>query len=241
MKAYYERDGITIYHGDCREILPTLGPVDHVITDPPYSEETHGKTWRSALMAEAGYPRVSAAHKGLGFDAITAPEMCDFARWSAVNCRRWWIAFSDIEGVSAWMAVVRAAGLEYIRTCVWDKVDGTPQLSGDRPAVGAEAIVMAHPKGRKVWNGGGRRGVFRHATNGATQGPKPHPSTKPLPLMRELVSLFTDPGETILDPFMGSGTTLRAAMDLGRKAIGIELEERWCHVAAERLSQQVLL
>jgi site-specific DNA-methyltransferase (adenine-specific) len=64
---------------------------------------------------------------------------------------------------------------------------------------------------------------------------------KPIELMRELVSLFTDPGELILDPFMGSGTTLRAAKDLGRRAIGIELEEKYCEIAVQRLAQEVLL
>lgn len=237
---YYQDAAVTLYHGDNRDVLPTLGAVDHVITDSPYSEETHGKTWRSKLMAEQGYQRVSAAHDGLGFEAITDAEIQDFLRWSATNCRRWLLAFSDVEGVARWMAFLRASGLDYVRTCMWDKVDGTPQLSGDRPAVGAEAIVCGHPKGRKRWNGGGTRGVFRHATNGANKGAKPHPSTKPEPLMAELIALFTDPGELIADPFCGSGTTLVAAKRLGRRCIGIERDERYCEVSAERLSQGAL-
>lgn len=67
-----------------------------------------------------------------------------------------------------------------------------------------------------------------------------HPTTKPLGLVSRFVSLFSEAGETILDPFMGSGTTLRAAKDLGRKAIGIEIEERYCEIAARRLEQEVL-
>lgn len=94
---------------------------------------------------------------------------------------------------------------------------------------------MGHPVGRKRWNGGGKRGVYRHATNGE-RGVKPHPSTKPEPLMSELLMDFTDVGELILDPFCGSGTTLAAAKKLGRKAIGIEREEKYCEVAARRLS-----
>jgi site-specific DNA-methyltransferase (adenine-specific) len=239
-KPYYEHNGITIYHGDCRAILMAHPAVDHVITDPPYSHETHGKTWRSKKMAESGYQRVSAAHDGLGFEAISDEDVELFVAWCVAYCRRWMLAFSDIEGVSRWITAIRGVGLEYVRTCIWDKVDGTPQLTGDRPAVGAEAIVMAHRRGRKVWNGGGKRGVYRHATNGTHNGPKPHPATKPEPLLMELLADFTQPGEIVLDPFMGSGTTLVAAKRLGRQAIGIEIEEKYCEVAAQRLSQEAL-
>ena len=236
MKPYYEDASVTLYHGDCFAVLSESVPiVSHVITDPPYSEETHGKTWRSKMMAEEGYQRVSAAYDGFGFDAITDEQVRQFLRWCATHCQRWVICFSDIEGVARWMTTMRDEGLEYVRACMWDKVDGTPQLTGDRPAVGAEAIVMAHPQGRKRWNGGGKRGVYRHATNGGT-GIKPHPSTKPEALMCELVQDFTDEDDLILDPFAGSGTTLVAAKKLGRRAIGIEREEKYCEVAARRLS-----
>jgi hypothetical protein len=237
---YYEEGGIVIYHGNCRVILPLIGTVTHVISDPPYSDETHSKTWRSKKMASQGYQRVSAAHDGLGFEAITDVQVREFLTWCAANVERWVIAFSDIEGVWRWMSLLRSCGLEYVRACVWDKVDGTPQLTGDRPAVGAEAIVCGHPAGRKRWNGGGKRGVYRHATNGSSRGAKPHPSTKPDGLMLELMADFTDPGDLVLDPFMGSGTTLAAAKRLGRRAIGIELDEKYCEVAANRLRQSAL-
>jgi DNA modification methylase len=240
LTPYFDEGGIVIYHALNADVLAAIGPVDHVICDPPYSEETHGKTWRSKKMAESGYKRVSAAHDGLGFAAITDEDVALFLAWCAPNCRRWCITFSDIEGVWRWATLMRESGLEYVRTCVWDKVDGTPQLTGDRPAVGAEAIVCGHPAGKKRWNGGGKRGVYRHATNGGARGPKPHPSTKPEPLMAELLADFTDPGELVLDAFCGSGTTLAAAKRLGRRAIGIEREEKYCEVAAKRLSQGAL-
>jgi hypothetical protein len=239
MTSYYEDEACRIYLGDCREILSSLGPVDHVITDPPYSRWTHEKQWIGAALTSDGKPRVSTAHASLGFDALT-PELRAFMCAEARRLvRRWSLAFCDLESISDWRVTAISLGLDYVRACIWDKVDGAPQFTGDRPAAGAEAIVCLHARGAKDWNGGGGRNVLRHAVN-AERGAKPHPSTKPEPLMAELVSLFTDPGETILDPFMGSGTTLVAAKRLGRKAIGIELNERYCEVAAKRLSQAVL-
>jgi len=85
------------------------------------------------------------------------------------------------------------------------------------------------------WNGGGRHGVF---VCPKIQGQ--HLTQKPLKLVSELVDLFSNSGDVILDPFMGSGTTLRAAKDLGRRAIGIEIEEKYCKIAVERLSQEML-
>jgi len=227
--------GATLYLADSLE-FGEWPDVDVIITDPPYTEHTHNKQWIGAALTSDGKPRVSTAHKSLGFDPITAVQIDAFCKGAAVHCKRWVLTFSDIEGIGEWRRGIDSAGLEYVRACVWDKVDAAPQFTGDRPAAGAEMIVCAHPKGKKRWNGGGKRGVFRHAANAET-GAKPHPSTKPLPLICELVSLFSEPGETVLDPFMGSGTTGVACANLGRKFIGIEIEPKYFDIACERIER----
>jgi hypothetical protein len=89
MQPYYEQSGVTIYHGDCLEILPQIASVDHVITDPPYSEHTHAKQWIGAALTADGKARVSTAHKGLGFDALTADVQAVFCEQAArVSVRR---------------------------------------------------------------------------------------------------------------------------------------------------------
>lgn len=239
MTPYYEHGGITIYHGDCRDVLPQLASVDVAMMDPPYSAWTHEKQWIGAALTADGQPRVSTAHKSLGFEPLSAALRGRVCVEMNRLCGRWFLTFSDIESVYEWRRDIITSGLEYVRTCMWDKVDGAPQFTGDRPAAGAEAIICAHPKGKKAWNGGGKRGVYRHRVNGES-GAKPHPSTKPEALMMELVADFTMPDELILDAFMGSGTTLVAAKRLGRQAIGIEIDEHYCEIAARRLSQEVL-
>lgn len=237
---YYTDEAVTIYHGKWEEIFFALEQVDHVITDPPYSEHTHKKQWIGAALTEDGNPRVGTAHSELGFDPITQREAEQFAAVVKVQCKRWALMFCDLESIAMWKGAVERAELDYVRACIWDKVDSAPQFTGDRPAASAEGIVIASQPGRKKWNGGGRRNVFRYAVNGPQKGAKPHPATKPEGLMGELVALFTDPGDLIIDPYMGSGSTLRAAKDLGRRAIGIEEKEKWCEVAARRMSQEVL-
>jgi DNA modification methylase len=236
MTPYYEQDGIVIYHGDCREVLPTLGAVDHVITDPPYEAQAHTKG-RRIVNPRTGEIRMAP----LSF----APMDAKTRDWFGVECgrmvRRWCLVFCQIEAAMEWRAAVEAGGMRYMRTMVWAKPNGQPQLTGDRPGVGFEAIMAAHVHGKSRWNGGGRRGWFEHAVDANfSRTPRYHETQKPEPLMREIVSLFTDAGEVVLDPFMGSGTTLVECKRFGRMAIGVELEERHCESAAKRLAQGAL-
>lgn len=228
MKPYYDHAGITIYHGDCREILPSLPPVDLVLTDPPYSDAV-----RDGALTRAD----QAPIQGKQFVPFSIDETAlrEILSASARILRRWAVVFCDWRHASSF-GLNAPIGLRHVRFGVWNKPDGAPQFTGDRPAPGWEAISFLHKDSVKLqWNGGGRRSVWTcgvERQNG-------HPTPKPLSLMADMVQLFSDNGETILDPFMGSGTTLRAAKDLGRKAIGIEIEEKYCEIAAKRLSQEV--
>jgi site-specific DNA-methyltransferase (adenine-specific) len=105
--------------------------------------------------------------------------------------------------------------------------------------MGYETILAMHAPGASRWNGGGKHGVFI-VPKRSGPGPNLHPTQKPDLLLFELIDFFTDRGELILDPFCGSGTTLFAAKRMGRRAIGIEIEEKYCEIAAKRLSQGVL-
>lgn len=241
MKPYYEEAGIQIFHGDCRDVLPSLSSIDHVITDPPYEADAHTKARRVQRGAERGTARARSEMRVevLPFGAIDDECRMEVARLCGLLVQRWMLVFCQAEAAHKWEAAMTAGGLVRRRWCVWIKPDGQPQFSGDRPGMGYETLVACHRAGSSRWNGGGRLGVFSHAKSEG-RGPAPHPTTKPEALMRELVALFTDEGESILDPFMGSGTTLRAAKDLGRSAIGIEIDEKYCEAAANRLRQQVL-
>jgi DNA modification methylase len=243
VKPYYDEDGITIFHADCRDVLPTIGPVDHVITDPPYSEHVHSKSRRGQSLPDAGefHACISRARE-LGFDSISPDLMQTVASAFARLARRWVLVFSDVELTADWRSSLTNAGLDYVRTGAWVKLNATPQFTGDRPASGFEAVTIVHPSGRKRWNGGGSHALWTEpiVINRGGLTPRLHTTQKPIGLMRRLVEQFTDPGDIVLDAFAGSGTTLRAAKDLGRRAIGIELDERYCEIAARRLQQQVL-
>lgn len=235
MKPYFDNGhGIVLYNADARDVLPTQGAVGHCITDPPYEAEAHTLQRRQhGAGGKAGYAGVVA--QPLGFDAITEAERTQMAEQIARLTVRWVLTFCQIEGAPRWRAAYEAAGLNYRRTCLWVKPDGMPQYSGDRPGMGYEAFVACHRPGRSQWNGGGRHGVFTYCKNENGGRSNDHPTQKPIALMRELVALFTDPGDTILDPFAGSGSTAVAAFQLGRRCTAIELSEAYCEIAARRL------
>lgn len=226
----------TMHLGDCIEGMKSLADdsVDVTITDPPYSQHTHDKQWVGAALTEQGSKRVKTSHRGLTFAHISEAQAVEVAKQIRRTTLRWGLVFTDLEGVNLWIGAGHAAGLDYVRTCIWDKVDGAPQFTGDRPAAGAEAIVVLHRKGKKFWNGGGRRNVFRYEVNGE-RGDKPHPTTKPQPLMRELVRLFSNPGELVLDMFSGSGSTGVACLMESRRFIGWELNRDYFDIACRRL------
>lgn len=223
----------TLVEGDNSEVLPTLGDksVSHVITDPPYSDWTHSKNRGNPLAGRA-------ALKTIEFPAITQAERLGIATHAARVSSRWFISWTDFEGVGQWIDAVVASGLEHIRCGAWVKIGCAPQMSGDRPGTGAEVAVIAHPRGRKRWNGGGHAAIWTHPI-AALEGAKEHTTQKPLSLMLELVSLFTDPGDVVLDPFAGSGTTGVACLRLGRRFIGIERDAKYAQVARERLAAEV--
>ena len=210
MKPYYDDgNGIQIYHGDCREILPTLGPVDLVLTDPPYGihhPTDYRNRGRSGIAECRDYPPV--------FGDDHSPDLAFLLKFPCVL----WGAnhYADKLSPSAgWL--------------VWDK-----ERPDDLDQATCELAWTNYVKGvrrfRWLWHGCMR----------ADRDPLQHPTQKPVALMRWCLSLQWTPQGTILDPFMGSGTTLVAAKELHRRAIGCEIEEAYCEIAANRLAQGVL-
>lgn len=214
--------------GDCREVLPTLGAVDHIITDPPYEDELHNAIGR--IRRNDGREMVD----DLGFNGVNTDRDL-FARLFVEASAGWAIVFCLAEGVRAWRDSLQAAGAKWDTTCFWVKPDASPRFNGQGPARGAECFVTCWAgQGYRRWNAGGKRGVYTHNVNGPHRQGE-HPTEKPISLLSEMVSDFTQPGQTVLDPFMGSGTTGVACARLGRRFVGIEQNERWFDLACRRI------
>lgn len=216
MRPYYEEKGIVIYHGDCREILPTLPKVDLVLTDPPYgiALNTDYSRFDSSYVQGRSYERVAGDRTPLDFAFLfSAGNQC--VVWGANN----WPQQLPFDPLSdGWICWDKRTNE------IADKILGSPfELAVVLRQRTYKMIRLQHCG---VKNGDGdNAGRF-------------HPTQKPAELMRRTMKFFN--GTSVLDPFMGSGTTLRAAKDLGRKAIGIEIEEKYCEIAANRLRQEVL-
>lgn len=223
MKTIYQDEFVTLICGDCRNYVPAV--FDHVVADPPYDDETHEGA-RSDLRPDYA----------VGFSSIST-DLFNYV--TGLQPRRWSLAFCSLEMLGSYRRAVMPE--RWVRAGVWDRVNGAPQFSGDRPAQGAEGIAIWHAPGRKRWNGGGRRAIWRHQivrSVGSEQ--RVHETQKPILLMRELVLEFTDPGETVYDPCAGSGTTGVAAKEFGRRAVLVEIDPKNCDHAARRLEAAVV-
>lgn len=228
MNPYFQLGDVRIYHGDCREILPTLGMADHIITDPPYDAITHAN---ARTMTDDVIERIA-----INFDPIdpmkVGPLLVSYA-W------RWTIAFCAMEMLGRYQ---EAVGDSWVRAGFWRRTINIPQLSGDRPAQPGEGIAIMHRSlamhrtGFMRWNQRGKSAYWECApVHGVS---RVHETQKPEALMARIILDFTDVGELILDPFAGSCTTLVEAMRLGRRAVGIELNEQHCESGAKRILER---
>lgn len=215
--------------GDSQRILPVLrlppGRRVHAFLDPPYEAEAH----QNARTMAGGGP----APLAIDFAAITPGLRFDTSRQLARLATDWVLVFCQLEALGLWKRDLETAGARWMRSQTWVRTDGTPQLTGDRPAQGSEGIATAWAgAGRPSWNAGGARGTYTH---GVVRVDRKHATQKPLPLLREVVRRFFNPGDVVIDPFCGSGAHLIAARGHGCSVIGIERDYAHADGAAKWL------
>ena len=224
MKPYYEHAGITIFHGDCREVLPTIPKVDLVLTDPPFGTGAMTGGYGRAQNYGGEGRRIAGDN-----DLQTATAGLQLA-WNLI-IDGYLVAFCAPRRMHE--ALIILPNANFFGELIWDKM---------APGLGY-TIRYAH-ESALVWKKGELPTPDRaclsvvHSCVDRANIHERHPHQKPLDFWLNAMRLA--PG-IVLDPFMGSGTTLRAAKDLGRRAIGIEIEEKYCEIAARRLQQEVLL
>ena len=237
MTPYYEHAGMTIYHGDCLAVLESFASesVDAIFTDPPYSSGARN----AAMLRSRGSMRRNAEADGswIGGDNLTAHGFAMLVRLFGVETLRvsakdgHLFSFIDWRQLPVLQGAVEASGWSPRALLVWDKLH-FGMGNGFRQQ--AEFVLHASKGKGDNFLRHDLGTVFRSSRQPDEIG---HPTVKPIGIVQGILSAV--PG-TVVDPFMGSGTTLLAAKLLGRRAIGIEIEERYCEIAAKRLSQEVL-
>ena len=241
MRPYYEDDAVTIYHGEARSIVATVASFDALITDPPYSS---GGAYRGdrVLPTTAKYVNSDTASFRPEFSGDNRDQR-SYLSW----CSLWLqeallranegahsLIFTDWRQLPTTVDAIQCGGWVFRGIGTWWKPGIRMQRGGF--SASAEYIAWGTAGSWSRDNPHAPQNVLKAAPE---TGDKIHIAEKPIEVMQWLVP-FCPEGGTVLDPFMGSGTTLVAAKNLGRKAIGIEIEERYCEIAAERCRQEVL-
>ena len=225
-EPYYDEDGVTIFHGDCRDVAPAITPqtVDLILMDPPYGKQFTGES----MMTKTANIRADGLRQGMRvvrqalFELEPAwkrdMHLLTFCHWES------WPDFYD--AVSAYIPIKNSL--------IWHKARG---------GTGDTTMAYANDFEVLLYGALGRRGLAGKRPGAVIGGYPPvgkdrlHPTEKPEPLLRELIERHCPVGGTVLDPFMGVGSTLVAAKALGRRAIGIELDRTYCAQAVTRLRQ----
>lgn len=236
MTPYYDDGTVTLYVGDAIETMAELSDasVDAVLTDPPYSSGGRLETTRAR---QKNMIRSVGADKWIRGDGMSTQGFLWFMRLAAMQWRRILtsgshaLAFADWRMAPNLAAALESADLRQHPTVVWNKTYfGMGHVFRNQ----YELIV-------DVTVGNPRAPMRRDVGNVIDCAPirsKLHPTEKPQHLLRTLLSVVAGPGQTVLDPFAGSGATLLAARDLGIRAVGVEIDERYCEIAAKRLAEE---
>lgn len=232
---YYQDDAVTIYHGDNREILPSLSSVGLVVTSPPYNLNGDGNVSTGTAFRNLG--------KGYASYADDMPHDL-YVGWQRHTLRLLWATLAD-DGAIYYNHKVRVGGerckfphelvptdLPIRQQIIWDRGSGFNRQFTYYVPRHEVILLIAKPAFRTNTRSVDDVWAISFETGGE------HPA--PFPLRLASMAINTTNAELVLDPYMGSGTTLRAAKDCGRKAIGIELDERYCEIAAKRMGQEVL-
>ena len=213
---YYEDDHATLYLGDCRDILPYLEPVDLVLTDPPY-----GLAYDTKKANKPNQTQFSTIANDTGHECVEV--LFDFYKARAETTQM--VVF----GANCFPHVIPYGG----RWVCWDKrcSEKADRMLGSPFELAWTSRKRGYDRMHRILHGG--------VVNANGRRPRYHPTEKPIALMRRIIEQDFSKAQLILDPFAGSGTTLIAARQLGKKAIGIEVEERYCTIIAERLQREI--
>ncbi len=239
ISPYYQDDAVVIYNADCKEIIPQLGDFDMVITSPPYNLKK--KWWNCGAngmhkrlaerFSEDWYPDEIPELEYQSEQLLLLKAVSKICRGSI--CYNHKVRYAYKRAGAAFHPMKWLLDFNLWVEIIWDKGSG-PAQNCRRPIVSEERIfVLERPH---AWHDLGLTNVWRIPAD--REAPS-HPCAFPTEIPLRLIQMFSDPGDAILDYYCGSGTTLLAAKQLGRRAIGIELEEKYCEIAADRLSQEV--
>lgn len=259
MKPYYERDGIVIYHGDSREIAPQLPPVDLVVTSPPYAAQRNYGFKKGEFRWDHVVPRVLAG-VNLTPDGQMLVNLGLVHRDGEVVCY-WEPMIHTLRSFGyrlfGWYVWDQGSGFpgdfggRFAPSHEWvfhfNRESGCLRKSVECASAGRKTWSGSLGRSKKPWVADGRRGPVQSLKipDSVVRTPrslsKSDRSNHPAPYPRKFAEFMLRAWDgTVLDPFMGGGTTLVAAQGMGRPAIGIEIDESYCEIAAKRLEQGVL-
>ena len=237
MSIYYQDEHVTLYHGDCREVLPSV-TADSLVTDPPYAVQKNGEMlgFVSANWSEkATHSRGYADHDPVAFAELMG-EAFGMAH-DALPAGATGIAFCGNRTFHQMVTQIEAVGFQPLDVLVFASQGVAKSTSTLAPGHEIASLFRKAGPPRHLnpdWKRSNRFDIRKPRED------IDHPTPKPVTWMEVAVGLASDVGDVVLDPFAGSGATLRAAVNLGRKAIGVELEERYCEVIAKRMGQYAL-